>query len=200
MKKEFENFAGLLAILAGVSGFAYAVSFVIVSRNDPTQGALLSGMFLLISGFVLTAVWVALYNRLKEEDSAFAMWALFLGVVGSFGMAIHGGYDLANAINPPNNLPALVNLPSQIDPRGLLTFGVGGAALMVVSWLMEKNKFFPKNLAYLGAFSALMLLILYFGRLIVLDPTSPIILYPVLINGFVLNPLFYIWLGVILRK
>jgi hypothetical protein len=55
-------------------------------------------------------------------------------------------------------------------------------------------------LGYLGYVSAILLLALYLGRLIVLDPTSPLILVPALLNGFLANPIFYVWLGLALLR
>lgn len=43
-------------------------------------------------------------------------------------------------------------------------------------------------------------MILYLGRLIVLDPTNPVILVPALLNGFLVNPIFYLWLGLALLR
>ena len=196
MSDSFNRFAGVFAILAGIGGFLYAVAFIIL--RDP----LLYSLFLLLIGLLATPTLVAVYQRLRATDEAFAFWAFLLGIAGALGSAIHGGYDLANAINPPDqNAAALANLPSQVDPRGLLTFGVAGVALFVVSWLIARGGAFPKGLAYLGYLSAVLLVMLYLGRLIVLSPTNPIILVPALLNGFVVNPIFYIWLGLqLLRK
>jgi hypothetical protein len=47
---------------------------------------------------------------------------------------------------------------------------------------------FPIVVTYLTYVSAILLVILYLGRLIVLDPTSPVILLPALLNGFLINP------------
>jgi len=109
---------------------------------------------------------------------------------------VHGGYDLANAINPPRSLSA--DLPSQIDPRGLLTFGLAGVALFVISWLILKGGRLPKGLGYLGYLSGLLLIVLYLGRLIILSSASPVILVPAVLNGFLVNPIWYVWLGVAL--
>jgi hypothetical protein len=188
---SFERFAGVCAILAGVSGFLYAIAFVVL------QDELLSGLFLMFSGLLTTTALVAVYERLRETDSSFALLALLLGVAGSLGSAIHGGYDLANVINPPPSMP---DLPNPVDPRGLLTFGVAGIALIVVSWLIIRGGRFPRRLGYLGYVSAILLLALYLGRLIILDPTSPLILVPALLNGFLANPIFYVWLGLALLR
>ena len=188
---SFERFAGACAILAGISGFMYAVAFVVL------QDELLSGLFLMLGGLFTTVALVAVYERLRETDASFALLALLLGAAGSLGMAVHGGYDLANAVNPPPDLP---DLPNPVDPRGLLTFGVAGAALFVVSWLIGRSGRLPKGLGYLGYASAVLLLALYLGRLIVLDPTNPAILVPALLNGFLVNPIFYVWLGLVLLR
>jgi len=187
----FERFAGACAILAGISGFLYAVAFVVL------QSALFSGLFLMLTGLFTTAALVAVYERLRATDASFALLALLLGVAGALGSAVHGGYDLANVINPPPSMP---DLPNPVDPRGLLTFGVAGTALLVVAWLISRGGQFPKGLGYLGYASAVLLLALYLGRLIVLDPTSPVILVPALLNGFLASPIFYVWLGLALLR
>lgn len=194
----FDRFAGLCAVLAGVAGFLYAVAFIIIARTAPGLGELLSALFLLLLGLLATAPFVALYRRLRETDASFALWALLLSIAGAAGAAIHGGYDLANAINPP---PALAReLPSQVDPRGLLTFGVAGCALLVISWLIGRSRELPKGLGYLGYVSAVLLVILYLGRLIVLDPASPVIVGPAMLNGFIVSPAWYLWLGAVLWR
>lgn len=199
--KTFNELAGWLSTLAGVSALAYAVSFIIISRNDPVQGALLSGLFLMVTGVISTAPWTALYNKLKETDPGFALWAFILGLASSLGMAIHGGYDLANSLNPPvENIPSLASLPSQIDPRGLLTFGIGGIALLILHFLFYHKKRLSVNLGVVAGASSILSLILYIGRLTILTPSNPIILSSALVNGFILSPLFYFWLGVVLRK
>lgn len=188
---SFEWFAGVCTILAGVSGLLYAVAFVVL------QNELLSGLFLMLGGLLTTAALVAVYERLRETDPSFALLALLLGIAGSLGSAVHGGYDLANVINPPPSLP---DLPNPVDPRGLLTFGVAAIALFLVSWLIVRGGRFPRGLGYLGYVSAILLLALYLGRLIIVDPTSPVIQIPALLNGFLVNPLFYVWLGLTLLR
>ena len=180
------------AYLAGLSWLAYAYYFVVARDN------LLSALFLTLGGLFAIKVFVALYKMLKEEDSGFALTIMVLGVAGALGTMVHGGYDLANAINPPAT--ANLDLPSQVDPRGLLAFGVTGLAVLKASWTMSKTKVFPQNLSYLGILSGILLIVIYLGRLIVLDPTNPILLYPILIEGFVVNPLWYLWLGYIFQK
>lgn len=193
---SFERFAGYSAIAVGVVGLVYSLAFVVL--KEPW----LYSLCLLVGGLLTTAVLVALFNRLRETDRSFAMWGLLLGIAGAVGSALHGAYDLANAINAPKtDVLGDANLPYQVDPRGLLTFGVAGLGVFVISWLMVRNGFFPKTLAYLGYLLAVLLIVVYLGRLIILDANNPAVLLPAALTGFLVNPAWYIWLGVtFLRK
>lgn len=200
----FDRFAGLCAILAGIAIFCYAIAFIVIARRAPELGGLLSALFLLLSGLLATPPWTAVYARLRETDGLFALWALALGLAGAFGAAIHGGYDLANALHPPA-LPAelaagLAAVPNSVDPRGLLTFGVAGLALFVVAWLVGHGAGLPRGLGYLAYLLATLLVVIYIARLTILDPANPLLLAPVLLAGFLVNPAWYLWLGLVLWR
>ncbi len=187
---SFERFGGWMAIFAAIAGFVYAVAFVVLKSQ------LLSALFLTLLGLFAISALLAIYYRVRDTDTPFAFLALLFGFVSAIGTAIHGGYDLANAFNPPASIaPGLLDLPSQVDPRGLLTFGFAGIGLFVFAWLITRSEQFPKTLGYLGYLSAILSIVLYLGRLIVLNPANPVILVPVLLNGFIVSPLFYLWLG-----
>lgn len=188
----FGRFAGSSGILAGVVGFLYSVAFIVLNN------ALLSGLFLLIGGLLATAALTGVYHRVRTIEASLALWGYTLAIAGALGSAIHGGYDLANAINPPAGLPT--DLPSAIDPRGLLTFGVSAVGLFAISWLIGQGRVFAKGLSYLGYVLAALSVILYVGRLIVLSPRNPLIFVPALLAGFVAYPIWYVWIGLSLRK
>jgi hypothetical protein len=190
----FERFAGLCAILTGVVGFLYAISFIIL------HNVLLSSLFLLLEGLLFTAVLIAVYQRLAATNPAFALWAFLLSGAGALGTLIHGGYDLANALHPEGLNATLANAPSGIDPRGLLSFGLTGLGLLVISWLIGRSNAFPRALSSLGYLAAALLIILYIARLIILTPSSQLIAIPALLSGFVVNPIWYLWLGLVLWR
>lgn len=190
VSSRFSRFAGICGVLAGVIGLLYAVSFIVL------QKALLSGLFLMLGGLLATAALTALYHRLRDVDPSLALWALGLVIFAALGSTIHGGYDLANAINPPSFSPT--DLPNPIDPRGLLTFGVSGIGLFVIAWLIGRAAALPKGLGYLGYVLAVLSVVLYLGRLIVLSPRNPLIFVPALLTGFVVYPVWYVWAGIVL--
>ena len=154
---SYERFAGVCAILTGATGFLYSIAFVVL-RSD-----MLSALFLTLTGLLGTVTIIGIYARLKQTDESFAMLSLFLGVAGAMGAAIHGGYDLANTFHPP--AAANLDLPSQIDPRGMLTFGVAGLALWVIAWLILRGGQFPRGLGYLGYITAVLLIVIYLALL-----------------------------------
>jgi hypothetical protein len=189
---SYERFAGICAVLAGLVGFLYSIAFVML-RSD-----LLSALFLTVAGLLNTVALVAVYARLRETDASFALLALVLGITGALGSAIHGGFDLSNALHPPAN--ANLDLPSQIDPRGMLTFGLVGLGLWVVAWLVVRGKRLPTGLGYLGYVTGALLIVVYAARLIVVDVTSPVVLVPALLAGFLASPIWYVWLGLSLWR
>ncbi len=195
---SFERFAGFCAIGTGLGGFVYSVAFVLIARVAPDFGSNLSWLLLMLGGLLSTPVLIALYLRLQTTDQAFALLALLLGVVGALGSAVHGGYGLANAIHPPEG--GLPSLPSQVDPRGLLTFGVTGIALLVFAWLVGRSPRFPKGLSYLGLTAAVLLLLIYLARLIILTSTNALVLVPAVLSGFLISPAWFIRLGLVLLR
>ncbi len=199
--QSFVRFGGWCAIAAGIAGFLYALAFIVIARSNADLGGMLSALFLMIGGLLSSAVMAALYTHLREGEGGFALWGLVVGAVGAAGSAVHGAYDLANAIHvPDSNLANLANLPSQVDPRGFLTFGVIGIGVLVFAGLITRSGKLPKNLGYLGTLLGILLVVIFLARLIILDATNPVVVVTVVITGFIINPVWNIWLGLQLRR
>ena len=190
----FEALAGLAAVAVGLGGLAYSIAFLVLLYNGAPKAAdVLTNVFLLAGGVLGTAVFVALYERFRAADPGFALWAFLLGSLGAIGSAAHGGYDLANIVRTPESLDK--ELPSATDPRGFATFGLTALAIAIVSVLVLRVGLLPRPLAYLGLVACALLLVIYFGRLIIFNPKSPGLLTVAIVTGFVVNPAWYAWLG-----
>ena len=195
--KTFERFAGLSAVLVGIGSVAYSAAFVLAVRADSRAAVVVTAVLLLLGGLLTMPVMVALHQRLRAADQGFALWALLLGVLGSLGSAIHGGFGLAKIVGPPT-LPT--EIPNPVDPRGLLTFGVVGLALVVFAALIRQGGGLPRALGWVGAATGVLLVLVYLGRLILFDPNNPVLLGVAALTGVIANPVFFIWLGVVLRR
>ena len=152
----FDRYAGLAAMAAGFVGLLYSISFVVL------QNGLLSALCLLLGGLLSLAALVGLFQHLGKVDGQSATLGLMLAAVSALGAAIHGGYDLANAIHAPGELTgAVANLPNPVDPRGLLTFGLAGLAVLLAGLLMRGSPRFGRGFTALTFTLGALLIIVY---------------------------------------
>jgi hypothetical protein len=196
MSRSYERFAGLCGIAAGIGGFLYSLFFVLYLERGSIASAKVAAALLFGGGLVVAVVTVGLWGRLRSVDAGFAALSLVFGLLSATGSAIHGAYDLANFAKPPGALPAAVaNLPNPVDPRGLMTFGMAGLAVLVASWLIGRGTVLPPRLGRFGFVVGTLLVVVYLGRLIVLDPKNPFLLTVAVITGFLTTPAWFVWLG-----
>ncbi len=199
MSRTFERFAGACAALVALGGVGYAIAFVFTVQSAPRGATYASALFLLGGGLVSTVVMIAVYQRLRITEPSFAMLGLLLGVVGAVGSSIHGGLDLALLAKRPAN--TVTNFPANfVDPRGLLTFGFTALALLVIGWLIVRGGLLPRALGYLAFVGGALLVIVYLGRLIVLNPKSPGLLTAAVLSGFIVSPTWFLWVGWLLWR
>jgi hypothetical protein len=196
--QRFDRVAGTCSIVLAAGGLVYSAAFVMSLRIDARAPDYVAALLLTLSGLVSSLVWKAIYERLRDAGPPIALWAFALGLLSAAGAMVHGGYDLANLFNPPSRVP---DLPNAIDPRGMLTFGVAAASLAVASWLIvASDARLPRRLGQLGYVAAALLLVVYLGRLILLDPENPFLLGSAALLGVVVLPWWYVWLGITLRR
>jgi len=201
--REYDSQAAWAAILAGIGGFVYSVAFIIgvVLGKAPDLGRSVSSAALAIGGLLTAVVGVALFQRAREASPPAALLGVAFSLFGSMGATIHGAYDLANVLHPPvADVLATNELPNPVDPRGLLTFAAAGIGLLILVWLVRRAGALQDWIGRLGLVVAVLLILIYLGRLIILSPTNPLVAGLAGITGFILSPVFYIGLGLWLRS
>jgi hypothetical protein len=104
----------------------------------------------------------------------------------------HGTFDLANALHATSGT---FDFPSPVDPRGLATFGLTGLAVLLWSKLLTSDHDFRPGLAYIGYVNGGLMLVLFIGRLVILDATNPVILAAAVLDGFAVSPFWFVRLG-----
>lgn len=186
---EVEELAGYAAMLTAIAGIGYAIAFVVV------KSGLWSAIFLLGGSAISIFVIVTVYQRFRSVQPTVALWALAFAIIGAAGAAIHGGYDLANELHPDE----LTGFPNPVDPRGLLTFGASGIALLIGGFLVGRVPGLPAWARWLAFAAGFALIATYLGRLVVLDSTSPFVLGPALVAG-ILSSLVYVSLSLWLSR
>jgi hypothetical protein len=181
---------------AAIGGFAYSISFTTYLKTGNASAAKIATFLLFGGGVFVSAVMVAVYQRVRDTDPSFALWGLALGLVAAAGSAIHGAYDLANFVKRPVGAPSGYNvLPNAVDPRGLMTFAVSGLAVVVLSYLISRGTAFPRRVGQLGYVAGILLVLVYLGRLIILNPKNPAVLTVAVLSGFIVSPLWFLLVG-----
>jgi hypothetical protein len=194
---RFQGIAAVSSIAVGIGGLLYAVLFaLIVAGTTEVLGLWL--LLLMAGGLVGTAVMVGLYERLRETDPGLAMWAMLLGVLAGIGGTVQGADGLAHVVNPN-----LVGDPGDAgpDPFGILRYAVAGITFLLVGWLILRGGALPRGMGWVAVAAGATLLFIYVGRLYdFITPATKVTLIPPFLYGFVFHPVFYIWLGMTLRR
>jgi hypothetical protein len=89
--------------------------------------------------------------------------------------------------------PDLSSVPNFVDPRGFATFGLTALALLVFGVIGLRTGGLDRKVARIAVLAALLLVVLYVGRLTVLDPEANVIKATALISGLIVNPAFFLF-------
>lgn len=191
MSAGFERLAGVCALFVGFGALVYAILFItIVEGNTETEPWF---AILLAGALTSVPVTIALYLRLRAFDEGAALTAFVLGLFGALGGIIHGGYELAAIVTPPNEgyYPGVESVS-----KGVLRYLVAGLALLLIAWLVWASALLPRGIAIVAAIGGVLLVVIYIGRLFdFITPGDYVSLIPPLVYGLVVHPLLYGWIG-----
>ena len=193
MSARFERLAGYCALFVGLGALVYAILFItIVEGNTETEPWF---AILMLGAITTVPVLVGLYCRFAEFDQGLALTFLALGLFGALGGIIHGGYELALLITPPDVEAGAYPGPESVA-KGVLRYLVAGLSLLLVAWLVWASGLLPRGIAYLAGIGGILLVFIYIGRLYdFITPGDYVSLLPPLVYGLVVHPLLYGWIG-----
>ena len=189
MTKTFQRVAGYSALVAGAASVVFTFAFAVVVRQGERWAQWASWGALLAGGLAAIAVGIALYRRLAPHEPEFSLMALVLATAGALGAVVHAAYELSLLANP---VAVAADLPNAVDPRGVMTFGVTGVAIGLLAWLILRTAALPRRAGQLGIAAAVLLGVVYVGRLTVLDPETDVIRVAALASGLAAIPGFYL--------
>jgi hypothetical protein len=164
----FNRTAVAAAYLSGAVALAYSLTFGYYVRNGADWAQYASSGLLLAGGLVGLPVLVALYQRLRAGDEGFALVALLIAAVAAFGSTLHGAHDIAIFAHPDQAGDAAA-YPNFTDPRGFATFALFGLGLVMLS-LLVRSVGFSNRTSVVGVITGLSTIVVYIGRVTVLDP------------------------------
>lgn len=190
------SFGSMAAILAGVFSILYAIFFLFISRSAPYVGILGSWVILGVSGLVAVAAYVALYLRYKEASPGYSLYALLLGAISAYVMIQHGGFEAIDLVRR-GAVEGGSTASSQIDAAGLASFGVAGIVAFIWGYHILRFGMLPRNLGYVAIVNAILLVVLFLATVF---GSQTLILISGGLTSVIVGPLFWIWLGLSLRR
>jgi hypothetical protein len=186
---RFQRFAGWCAVSAAALGVSFTATFAAYVREGYHWAQWASSIALMLVGVVTVPVLLALHERLRDAEPQFSVLGLVTGIAGALGATVHGAYDVAVLTKPPGTA---TDFPNQVDPRGFATFALAAAALAIFGWLALRSEELPRRVGQLALATSALLLVVYLGRLITLDPNTNVIKASALLVGLVVSPAFYV--------
>lgn len=185
---SYRRFAGLAAVATALAGIVFTVTFAVAVREGEHWAQPASAIALIVGGIVAIPVAIALAEQLGRHEPQFAKVGLALALIADAGAVLHGAWDTAVLAHPVGR----VDVPSYTDPRGFATFALTAGAFAVFGWLVLRQTEIPRVVGQLALLAAVLLLVVYFGRLIVLNPKRPVIKWVAVVAGLAVNPAFYL--------
>jgi hypothetical protein len=190
--RSFSRFGGLAAILLALTSWVAVLAYAsAVQPGDSSLGLqIFQFLYALVAFWALFAI-VALYYRVRSVGEAWAFFATLVGVVASVGTMVAAMYEVSNLRrNPP-----LVGV-SPANPLGIMSFGVTGLWFLVANLLLWRTRT-PRVLVALGFVAAADLLA---GFVAGLSENGGIVYLASLIAGAIGGPIYWLWLGRLLRR
>jgi len=193
---SIRRLGGNCAILIGISYIVFGVATLL----DPAQNAsafwqthiqsptlfLIASWSIVIGAILALAVVPAVAQLLETTSLGWVSWLSKIAYLGFFVTA------LANV-----QATSIDVLYSSIDPQSWLVIGCVGLWVLGVNVLALRSGKWPKPLAYIGLVVAFMYGLALTGNVFEIS-----ILFTIAagLGGIVLGPIWYIWLGRILRN
>ncbi len=195
--RSFIRFGGLAGILLAISSWAGVVVYYAAADG----GRDLVGLETFRLLYALAAVWalfgiVAVHWVARATGEAWSFFAAIVGVVASAGTVTASLYQVAGlraALLDPSIRPTAA---SPTDPLHVMSFALAGLWFVVADLLLWRARF-PRWLVVLGFVSAADLAAGFIGAL---SAQESIVTLAAIGAGAVAGPLYWVWLGVLLRR
>lgn len=198
--RSFVRFGGLAGILLAITSWAAVAAYYTVAKG----GADIVGVQIFQFLYALVALWamfgiVAVYWVIRPVGEAWSFFATLVGVVAAFGTMTAPLYNIAftravlaqpvsNAVSPPS--------VAATDPLNVSTFALTGIWFLIANALLARSGF-PRLLVLLGFIAVADL---FAGFIFSLGEQLLLATYAAIIAGAVGGPLYWLWLGVLLRR
>ncbi len=162
--------------------------------------------FLLVGVFGI-AVVPAASAMVQHLDEGWVRWTSALAMLG-FAVSILDNYwaivvtpaQVAAYVSGTVVTRQVLTVPGMaqfIDVQGWLGYGAVGAWILTISLLALRSRAWPRGLAYVGVVSAVGYFVALLSQVL---PGYKILTLVAAPTAIILGPIFYVWLGVVMRR
>ena len=195
--RSFLRFGGLAGILLAITSWAAVASYYTVAAGgaDSVGVQIFQLLYALIAFWSLFGI-VAVYWVTRPFGEAWSFFATLVGVgasLGTIASSLYGAAVLRELVARPE-LRSPVTAPT--DPLNVMTYALTGLWFLVANLLLRKAGY-PRLLVVLGFVAVADLFIGFFGAL---SGRSDLVTDAGIVAGAVGGPLYWLWLGVLLRR
>ena len=191
------RFGGLAGILLAVTSWAAVASYYTVAQ----AGQDLVGLETFRLLYALIAFWalfgiVAVYWVVRTQGEAWSFFATLVGVIASVGTITASLYQVSATRSALLSNTTSISAASPTDPLSVMTFALTGLWFLIANLLLWRLRV-PRLLVLLGFVAAADLLAGFVGALSANDAFTTL---AAVVAGAVGGPLYWLWLGVVLRR
>lgn len=195
--RSFVRFGGLAGILLALTSWAAVVSYYSVAAG----GADAIGVQVFQLLYALVAFWslfgiVAVYWLTRPFGEAWSFFATLVGIgaaLSTMTSSLYGAAVVRELIVRPELRPP-VTAPT--DPLNVMTYALTGLWFLIANLLLRRAGY-PRPLVMLGFVAVADLLVGFFGAL---SGQTKLVTYAGIIAGSVGGPLYWLWLGILIRR
>jgi hypothetical protein len=195
--RSFVRFGGLAGVLLALTSWAAVAAYYSIARG----GEDIVGLQVFQLLYALVAFWslfgiVAVYWVVRQYGEAWSLFATLVGVgaaLGTITSQLYGVALIRELITRPDL--AAPNATSS-DPLNVMTFALTGLWFLIANPLLSRAGF-PRLLVILG-FVAVA--VLFAGFVAALSGDAQLVNYAGIVAGAVGGPLYWLWLGILLRR
>jgi hypothetical protein len=194
--RSFVRFGGLAGVLLALTSWAAVAAYYLVAKG----GADVVGLQVFQLLYALIGFWslfgiVAVYWITRPLGEAWSFFGTLVGIgaaLGTISSSLYGVAVLRELIQRPELRTP--NAPPT-DPLNVMTFALTGLWFLIANLLLWRGGW-PRLLVLLGFVAVADLFAGFVGAL---SGDARIVTYAGLIAGAVGGPLYWLWLGILIR-
>ena len=195
--RSFVRFGGLAGILLAITSWAAVASYYVIAKGgQDVVGLQVFQLLYALIGFWSLFGIVAVYWITRPAGEAWSFFATLVGIGAAlatitsslYGVAVIRELVARPDLRTPNATPT--------DPLNVMTFALTGLWFLLANLLLWRSGF-PRLLVILGAIAVADLFI---GFVAAVSGDAQLATYAGIVAGAVGGPLYWLWLGVLIRR